>query len=303
MKNLSRRTLLKAAGTAGVAAAVGSFAPAVRLRGAETTLPTIGRIVQIPKGDVTIHTYLAPAASFLVTSHIIETPNQLVVVDAQFLQTAAREVRAYAESLGKPIDRVIVSHAHPDHWSGTNIFEGVPVVSTAAVATGIQADIDNGGIQQRIGLVGESEVPATPLVPEGSLEVGALSIDGVNMEVQVVANAESPEQVVLRLPDQGVIVLQDLLYSDSHFFPGVDRANWVSVLEGLRTEAGFDTLLAGHGLPASRGELTQAIKYLTFASEAAASANSADEVIAALTAEFPGYDVEGILQFWGLFFQ
>ncbi|HUN05709.1 MAG TPA: MBL fold metallo-hydrolase [Aggregatilineales bacterium] len=303
MTTVSRRTLLKAAGSASVAAAIGIVAPAARLRAAQPALPMIGRIVQMPKGDVTVHTYIAPVASFLVTSHIIETPNQLVVVDAQFLQTAAREVRAYAESLGKPIDRVIVSHAHPDHWSGTNIFEDVPVVSTAAVAAGIQADIDGGGIQQRIGLVGESEVPATPLVPEGSLEAGTLTIDGVNMEVRVVANAESPEQAVLRLPDQGVIVLQDLLYSDSHFFPGVDRANWVSVLEGLRTEGGFDTLLAGHGLPASGGELTQAIKYLNFANEVAASATSADEVIAALTAEFPGYDVEGILQFWGLFFQ
>lgn len=74
-------------------------------------------------------------------------------------------------------------------------------------------------------------------------------------------------------------------------------------LLSVRTEGGFDTLLAGHGLPASGGELTQAIKYLNFANEVAASATSADEVIAALTAEFPGYDVEGILQFWGLFFQ
>jgi glyoxylase-like metal-dependent hydrolase (beta-lactamase superfamily II) len=263
----------------------------------------IGRIVQVLKGDVTIHTYIAPAASFSVTSHIIETPNQLVVVDAQFLQTAARDVRAYAESLGKPIDRVIVSHQHPDHWSGTNIFEEVPVVSTAAVVAGIQADIDGGGIQQRTGLVGESEVPSTPLVPEGSLEAGNLTIDGVNINVEVVGAAESPEQVVLRLPDQGVIVMQDLLYSNAHFFPGMDRANWVRVLEGMQAEGGFDTLLAGHGMPTSAGELTQAIRYLNTASEAAASATSADEVIAALTAAYPGYEVEGILQFWGLFIQ
>jgi glyoxylase-like metal-dependent hydrolase (beta-lactamase superfamily II) len=303
MTTVSRRSLLKAAGSASVAAAIGMMTPAARLRAAQTPATMIGRIVQVLKGDVTVHTYIAPAASFLVTSHIIETPNQLVVVDAQFLQTAAREVRAYAESLGKPIDRVIVSHQHPDHWSGTNIFEGVPVVSTAAVAAGIQADIDGGGVQQRVALVGESEVPATPLVPEGSLEAGALTIDGLTINVEVVGAAEAPEQVVLRLPDQGVIVLQDLLYSNAHFFPGMDRANWVSVLEGLRAEGGFDTLLAGHGLPTSAGELTQAIQYLTFASDVAANATSADEVVAALTAQYPGYEVEGILQFWGLFIQ
>jgi glyoxylase-like metal-dependent hydrolase (beta-lactamase superfamily II) len=292
---------LKAAGSTGLAAALGALTPAARLRAAQTAAPTIGRIIQILKGDLNVHTYIAPAASFLVTSHIIETPNQLVIVDAQFLQTAAREVRAYAESLGKPIERVIVSHQHPDHWSGTNIFEGIPVVSTAAVAAGIQADIDGGGIQQRAGLVGEAEVPAVPLVPEGSLEAGTLSIDGVTINVEVVSAAEAPEQVVLRLPDHGVAVLQDLLYSNSHFFPGMDRANWVSVLEGLRAEGGFDTLLAGHGLPTSPGELTQAIQYLNVASEVAAGATSAEEVIAALKAAYPGYEVEGILDFWGLF--
>jgi glyoxylase-like metal-dependent hydrolase (beta-lactamase superfamily II) len=263
----------------------------------------IGRIVQVLKGDVKIHTYIAPPASFLVTSHIIETPNQMVVVDTQFLQTAARDVLAYAESLGKPIERVILSHAHPDHWSGGNIFDGVPLVSTQAIADAVQADIDGGGVTQRAGLVGEAEVPAVPRVPEAGIEAGALTIDGVNFEFQVYDNAEAPQQIVVALPDHGVVIAQDLLYTNAHFFPGLDRANWISILQGWQAAGGFDTLLSGHGMPTSPGELTNAIQYLTLANELVANATSADDVVVGLTEAFPGYEVDGILQFWGLFIQ
>jgi glyoxylase-like metal-dependent hydrolase (beta-lactamase superfamily II) len=301
MNTLSRRAILRMMGAAGAAVAVGGLPRFARRARAQSSM--IGRIVQTLKGDVTIHTYIAPPASFLVTSHIIETPNQLIVVDTQFLQTAARDVLAYAEGLGKPIERVILSHAHPDHSSGGNIFADAPFVTTAPIAEGVQADIDAGGVQQRAELVGESEVPAEPRLPEASLEAGTFAVDGVTFDVQVYDNAEAPQQIVLRLPDHGVVVAQDLVYTNGHAFPGVDRQNWISILEGLRAAGDFDTLLSGHGMPTSPGELTQMIRYLSLADELAGSATSADDVISALTAEYPGYEVEGILQFWGLFIQ
>jgi glyoxylase-like metal-dependent hydrolase (beta-lactamase superfamily II) len=301
MTDVSRRTFLKTAGVAGLAAGVGLRASARRAFAQPTSM--IGRVVILPKGDVTVHTYVAPPASFIVTSHIIETPNQLVIVDAQFIQSAARDVLAYAESLGKPIERVILSHQHPDHYSGANVFEGVPFVSTQVIADGVQADIDSGAREQRVAQVGEGEVADVLRAPEGGLEAGALTIDGVTFDIQVYDNAEAPQQVVVRLPEQGVVVLQDLLYANAHFFPGLDRANWVSILQGLQAEGGYDTLLPGHGLPTSVGELTQAISYLTFAEEVVASGASAEEVTVALTERYPGYEVEGILGFWGLFIQ
>jgi glyoxylase-like metal-dependent hydrolase (beta-lactamase superfamily II) len=301
MNALSRRTVLRMMGAAGAVATVGGLPTLARQAHAQTNM--IGRIIQTLKGDVTVHTYIAPPASFLVTSHIIETPNQLVIVDTQFLQTAARDVLAYAESLGKPIERVILSHAHPDHSSGGNIFADVPFMTTAAIAEEVQADIDAGGVQQRAGRVGESEVPAEPRVPEAGLEAGAFVVDGVTFDAQVYDNAEAPQQIVLRLPDHGILVAQDFVYTNGHAFPGVDRQNWISILGEWQAVGGFDTLLSGHGMPTSPGEITQMIKYLTLADELAGSETSADDVIAGLTAEYPGYEIEGILQFWGSFIQ
>jgi len=70
--------------------------------------------------EVRIHTFVASFAynNIANATHIVETRNQLVLVDSQFLVPYARAFRDYADSLGKPIERLYVSHRHPDHWFG-----------------------------------------------------------------------------------------------------------------------------------------------------------------------------------------
>ncbi len=75
----------------------------------------LGTVNVLEKDGVKIHTYLSNA---LQATHIIESENSLVLVDSQFMAPFAVEFREYADSLGKPIERVIISHAHPDHFFG-----------------------------------------------------------------------------------------------------------------------------------------------------------------------------------------
>ena len=72
-------------------------------------------------GDVRIHTFVSSFAydNIANATHIIETKNQLVLVDGQFLVPYATAFRDYADSLGKPIERLYLSHRHPDHWFGS----------------------------------------------------------------------------------------------------------------------------------------------------------------------------------------
>src|SRR5271156_4767718 len=70
-----------------------------------------------------IHTFTAPEDGWLVTSHIIELPSQLLVVDAQYTLPFAREVARYAVGLGKPLTRLYVTHYHPDHLLGAAVFD------------------------------------------------------------------------------------------------------------------------------------------------------------------------------------
>jgi glyoxylase-like metal-dependent hydrolase (beta-lactamase superfamily II) len=70
-----------------------------------------------------IHTFTAPEDGWLVNSHIIELPSQLLVIDAQYTLPFAREVAGYAGRLGKPLTRLYVTHYHPDHPLGAAAFD------------------------------------------------------------------------------------------------------------------------------------------------------------------------------------
>jgi len=298
--NQSRREFLQTVGAAGALAAsmtsaLPFFASVARAQSARR----IGSIVINDRGALRVHTYVSPDASVSVTSHIFETPSALVMIDAQFTQTFASELRAYADSLNKPIDRLIISHAHPDHFLGTSLFTDVPLIATPGIVAGIEGFIEAGGLQGIAGLIGESEVPASVPVPDVLGEADSFTVDGVTFSLSTVRDAESPEQVNVAVPDAGIIALQDLLFTNIHYFPGENRQNWISILDSLRETTTADTvLLAGHGLPTSVGELDDAIRYLTIADEAASQAATAEDVVAALQAEFPGYQGTFILSFW-----
>src|SRR6202795_4302524 len=80
-----------------------------------------GAILVSQFGPVKIHSYLSPADGLQVNTQMIEGPNAVVIFDGQLLLPYANEVASYVQTLGKPIDRIILSHAHTDHWGGLQV--------------------------------------------------------------------------------------------------------------------------------------------------------------------------------------
>ena len=64
--------------------------------------------------NFSVHTYTAPETGYQVNTQIIETEKHLVIIDTQFLIKSAEEVFNFVKKIGKPIARVIVTHAHPE---------------------------------------------------------------------------------------------------------------------------------------------------------------------------------------------
>ncbi|WP_172839407.1 MBL fold metallo-hydrolase [Tateyamaria omphalii] len=274
---LNRRALLQGATiTAGAAGLIrGSFAPTpARAQGA---LPA-GTVHAFVSSGVTFHTYVSPPQAVSVTSHVIELGDQILLVDATFLPPTAAEVAQLVASTGKPIHTAYVSHEHPDHWGGVSTFEGVEFVTLPDIREGLRVEATSG----------EQPEP-TALLNGGDLALGMTDIGGVPIEFRAYENAEAPKAIVAVLPEQRVAVVQDLVYNGIYFAPGVDRKNWIATLEALRDDPAFDTLLVGHGLPTTRGELDTAIGYLKTLDAAWEAAATPDDVVGAMKAAYPGY--------------
>ncbi|MEM9435632.1 MAG: MBL fold metallo-hydrolase [Pseudomonadota bacterium] len=282
-RNLNRRQLIQGAAlTAGAMALVRGVTEPTFAQ-AQGALPA-GTVHSFAKGGVTFHTYVSPAQAVNVTSHVIELGDQILLADATFLPPTAAEVADLIASTGKSVHTAYVSHEHPDHWGGVSTFEGVDFVTLPEIREGLRAEATSG----------EQPEP-TSLLNGADLELGMTEIGGVPVEFRAYDNAEAPKAIVAVLPEQRVAVVQDLVYNGIYFAPGVDRKNWIETLEELRDDEAFDTLLVGHGLPTTRGELDTAIGYIKTLDAAWDAVSTPDDVTAAMKAAYPGYGGEFLL--------
>ncbi|MGY4745642.1 MBL fold metallo-hydrolase [Streptomyces sp. ATMOS53] len=202
-----------------------------------------GTVTVVDKGAVRVHSYMAPDDSLNVTTQLIETPARVIAVDAQYALGYADEVVAYAQGLGKPIDRLVITHAHPDHFHGAARF-GAPVHALPAVRDQIAAQGDG---QDPAGTI----IPVADVTPTVEITPGTEVIDGVPFVFEAVSGGEAADELVIKLPEQNVLIAQDLVYHDTHLFLGNnDIDGWQRAVDTLAADTSYDTILAGHGLPA-----------------------------------------------------
>ncbi|HET9646601.1 MAG TPA: MBL fold metallo-hydrolase [Microlunatus sp.] len=219
-------------------------------------------------GDVRIHTVISSFAynNIANATHIIESANKLVLVDGQFLVPYAKKFRSYADSLGKPIDRLYLSHRHPDHWFGLGAaFTDVPVYALAETRDFLQEHgEDSRNDHWKLGDL----VADTVAIPQEVVEAGTEdTIDGVSYIFDKVTETEIDFHLTIQLPDLGVYVAQDLLYSGTHLYLTQQMGHWIKVLAKMLT-SDYDLFLPGHGLPADKNEVANNVEYLTAARDA-----------------------------------
>lgn len=87
------------------------------------------RSSSIIRGEVTLHTFTSPDFGEGVNNHVIETRHERIVIDVPLYRPYAAAFLSYLRGLGKPIERILLSYAHPDHWLSLMHFPGIPSVA------------------------------------------------------------------------------------------------------------------------------------------------------------------------------
>ena len=76
---------------------------------------------------------------------------------------------------------------------------------------------------------------------------------------------------------------------------GIERIGRIAALEELRDDPVCETLLVGHGMPTTRGELDNAIAYVKVLDDAMTNAATPDDAAAQIKAAYPGHTGEFLL--------
>lgn len=254
-----------------------------------------GKITTQNCSGVTIHTYTAPAESFLVTTQIVETSAGLVIFDASLFTKYAAEVADYAEALGRPVERIVLSHIHPDHWSGLGVlherFTDAPIYAFPEVTEYIEAngqamlDIRN---QAFGGVLAKTPTMPTHVLAEGSAEIG-----GVTFVFEKVREGEAHWGTVVKMPQQHVLMAFDLVAApNTHLFTAEGHFDaWISHLEDFKPlrEQGYTTILVGHGQATDFDVLDGNISYLRSAIAAHQASKTPEEYARRVKDAYPSY--------------
>jgi glyoxylase-like metal-dependent hydrolase (beta-lactamase superfamily II) len=255
-----------------------------------------GIITVTPASVATVHTYTAPETGWRANSHVIELTSQLVLFDVPLTAEYAREVLAVARGLGKPVTRLYISHAHPDHFASATLFDA------PSYALGpVKSLIDRSGdlrIQRGYACTpGHAGVPLPPARPvdHAVLAGGEETLDGTLLRFEAVTSAETDVQLAIALPDAGVLITQDVLYNGVHLFLGEHAFGaWQAAIDTLQALP-YETVIPGHGLPRGdglpdgRGIYAANREYLSVAASAFAAATRPADLNKRLEDAFPSY--------------
>jgi glyoxylase-like metal-dependent hydrolase (beta-lactamase superfamily II) len=185
--------------------------------------------------DARVGTYVASDWGFATNSFWIEGPTGLVLIDTQFLLSAANEAVDWAErATGKKVALAIVLHANPDKFNGTAVLQkrGIRVVTSKQVL-----DLIPEVHAKRTRAFYTRYAPDYPKDqprPESFGDRDAdISAGGVTVKAHVVAAGCSDAHVVIEWEKH--VFVGDLIGSQTHSWLELARLNeWHDRLKELR---------------------------------------------------------------------
>ncbi len=257
------------------------------------------KVKKVDLGGATVHCVQSPETGEMVNAQLIETPNQLLLVDTLQLVPHAEELKQYVDSLGKPLDRILITHQHPDHWMGAASFKGVPVYAFSEVIgmIGYQADflLD---FHRQMHPDNPALVPAEKVLPTETIEEGILDFDGVKINLIKVVETECPVNMAVELPDHKALLAQDLVYNKVFPYFGEKTQsgdfgfdNWIEVLKSFE-EKGYQHVFPGHGDPTDASIFQEMIDYLDFVKGKVAEGQQGDDLVYSVKNQYPDYNLE-----------
>jgi cyclase len=198
---------------------------------------------------------------------IVVGPRSLLAIDAGGGPQHARNFIAAAKPLGKPFDRVIITHEHPDHIVGLTQFPAdieivaqeetrVQMVKMGQPAT--PAYWATNPAWGRAGDVNRVILPTVTFHDRMSVFYGDTQVDFIWP-----GRAHTSGDALIRLPKERILFMGDI-----GFF-GVTPLNgsgfivdWIKVCDSLLQDPGVETMVPGHGPVGTKADLKEMRDYL-----------------------------------------
>ena len=251
----------------------------------------------------TIHRFPVEHEGAFVNAYVVETASGVVAVDGLLQVSAAKEMRAAIERLGKPLLAALLTHSHPDHYAALGEVvagDDVPIYAPQGVIDTITAD--DAVKDQIVGPLFGEDWPANRIFPNTAIADGeSVSFDEVKFTVIDLGPSESPHDSPWILGDDAkTVFLGDQIYDHKHCFLGDGfYEEWLRNIETLRTRFPDGAVFyIGHGGPVGGEMWDWQREYIERFVEAVSGADwsNTDQAKAAVVGRMKAYEPSDDLQ-------
>lgn len=258
---------------------------------------------------------LSPAGDPAIgaNSVLVLGKEEALLIDAKYV-ACGPSLRKEAESFGRPLKRVILTHHHPDHTGGAFAFTpDIPVVGHSQCKARVLAQLPryaeslDGSLTAIAKVAGEptksvleegqkikarfAEMKAEQFAPTQTIDADTnLEVGGIKLQVRVFGSAHTDNDLVVHLPELNVLVVGGLVVGKLHAYldrPGGGTvAGWLDTLTKLSGMCNDKTvIIPANGDPAGPDSLRQQAEYLTalrgYVLDAVKAGKVRDEVVKA----------------------
>jgi glyoxylase-like metal-dependent hydrolase (beta-lactamase superfamily II) len=214
----------------------------------------------------------------------------VIVVDAKINEQSAKQLLAeIAKLTPKPVTDVIETHSDGDHVNGVQWFPaGVTII----------AHESNKREQEAALKAGTNTPPADRLPtrvvrgdsPKGVRE--SLTLQGVKFQLLHWVPAHTSGDLVVFLPDQGIVFTGDIIVTNRpdpiiHLEKNGSSAGWVTTAEGI-AKLNAQQFVPGHGNVLSKADLQAKVQQTSKKREQIAAMVKQGKTLEEIKAAFPG---------------
>jgi cyclase len=203
---------------------------------------------------------------FVGNSTLIVGDKGSIVIDTGFTHELGMHLRrSIANTTSKPVTHVINTHPHGDHFLGNSAFAGAEIISSERCREIVVRD-GRAAIALVERLTGipspdSKPVPATRTYAEATRT--QVVIQGVKMELWVPKGSHTPGDLLVYLPDDGILITGDVATNGAipNFRDGNVQA-WIETLNEAQ-RLPFTTAIPGHGFPMTKADVQSMTSRMT----------------------------------------
>ena len=263
--------------------------------------------------DLTIEVYTTPGRPFASaatpegpgddptwspsSATLIYGDHDAVLVDTLITYDQVDALADWIETKGRRPSRIYITHGHGDHWLGlarlTHRFPGATGLATAEVLAQA-ADPGMAGYWEAL-FPGEIPGAGEKVLPQ-LLAAGTLDLEGNELRVLRIGQADTAHSTVLHVPSLAAAVTGDLAYNGVHMMTAEtgepEREQWIANLDAVAALEPA-VVVAGHKKAGNGNDpkiIAESQQYLRDFSRIAAEETTTASIVARMAGLYPGWE-------------